>query len=346
MDLKPLVATVKHLRTLGWGGHIKRTVQIVNSREFREYLLLAVTILSFVSGAVLVALAMYILLNLETLVEHRLDTLVKGSNLTWTLLARYGSIVPNKDYIPQRIDLGPWITWFPARLFDMGVAVMTFSAIGMYVSTSGKPLRLYFLVVCLLATIIAQLMFVLNLMDYHSQFHYHLRHKLSSYLETRYEFGAETHDPFSFIMNAAMLMGECCGINGPQDFMLTNHSFVHVGGNQVTHNATLRFPLACCQRSFIERGFHTTLDCALSWSKQAVNNRGCYKTMFAYLNDKFGHTVLWVYVSITYIELLQVLLCLSLARQLRREKFEALNFQSSRAIYVRFKPGDCTETEV
>ncbi|GFS05953.1 tetraspanin [Elysia marginata] len=236
------------------------------------------------------------------------------------------------DYIPQKVDLGPWLTWLPVKLVDMGVAVMVFSATGMYIVTSGKPLLLYILIILLLSAVVGQLVFMVNMVDYRSQIHRRVRQSLTASLRERYEFGAETHDTFSFIMNGIMLMGECCGINGPQDFLLTKHNFIHIGGNNVTHNATVVFPLACCQRGYIEQGFYRTLDCALSWSKQAINNQGCYKTVHAYLSDRFGSVILWTFATVSYIELIQVLLCLSLAKLLKAEKRIAELSQPARQV--------------
>ncbi|KAK3748358.1 hypothetical protein RRG08_018200 [Elysia crispata] len=298
----------------------KRHLPAMDFCRLRDAILLGSTVVSFISGAVLVAIGMYVITNMSHVIENNLDPVVKRSNLTRTLLARYGSIVPNKDFIPMKVDIGPWLTWLPVRVLNMGIAVMSFSAFGMYVVTSRKPLQLYILIVLLLAAVVGQLIFMVSMLDMRSQFHKRLRQSLTASLKTRYEFGAETHDTFTFIMNGVMLMGECCGINGPQDFTFRKHHFVHTSSSSLTHNATVTFPLACCHRRFIEKGFYRTLDCALSWARQAINREGCYKTVHAYMKDQFGSTIIWIYVAITYVELLQVLLCLCQAREIKREK--------------------------
>ncbi|RUS80128.1 hypothetical protein EGW08_012127 [Elysia chlorotica] len=202
----------------------------------------------------------------------------------------------------------------------MGVALMAFSAFGLYAVTSRKPLQIYLFIAVLLAAVIGQIIFLINMLDLRSQFHRRMRQSLSTSLRTRYEFGADAHDTFTYIMNGVMLMGECCGINGPHDFTVRRNHYIHTTSGHVTHNATVVFPLACCHRSYIERGFHSTLDCALSWSKQAINTEGCYKTVYAYMSENFGSAIVWIYVVITYVELMQILLCLSQASEIAREK--------------------------
>ncbi|GFO45880.1 hypothetical protein PoB_007238500 [Plakobranchus ocellatus] len=151
-------------------------------------------------------IAFYIIRNVCGLVEKYLDPAVKGSNLTKTLMARYGAIVPDKDYIPLEIDFGPWLLWIPSKVFDIGLLVVAFSAFGIYVVAAGKKLHLYILISFLVAADIGQILFMISLLDINSRLHTSMRRSLLATMHSRYEFGAEIQDIFSLILNSIMVM--------------------------------------------------------------------------------------------------------------------------------------------
>ncbi|BFZ25728.1 hypothetical protein BsWGS_28766 [Bradybaena similaris] len=269
-------------------------------------------ILTLIGSLFILAAGLVLYFFLNILLDVYIDRFSKDLNVTRHVINSHESLVPSQDYLPEELDLGDWPRSTAMVVIAFGASLVLYSLFGLFAATSGKT-------DCLL---------VLNI---------EMKDWLISSLYEHYQVGARTNNTFTFLMNSVMLTGQCCGIDGPADFLKMGNLNFSYSLEEKDYEVLVLFPLACCGRTYIHRGFKATLACAASRELSSINTVGCYEDVYEYIHDNYGFYLGAVIIFLIFWEVLQIFIGLmilfapsqvekdAISQVLRAAKMDELN---------------------
>lgn len=229
--------------------------------------------------------------------------------------------------IPLNIDLGDGFEPGASLKFGAFILALTggimisYSIFGLVAALTKKTLLLALLIFMILGVLILDFVLLAFVVSLGSHIHKNGKKELQTQLRRDYQGASTTFNDFTFALNGVMVLGECCGIYGPADFLKLNLTVeINENGNIVKINPV--FPPACCKEEFIDKGYNSVANCAKSKKLQDINQQGCYDHMFNYVREKYGTIMILISVFVIAFETFQMIMayCIMLRnRELTKE---------------------------
>ncbi|BFZ25727.1 hypothetical protein BsWGS_28767 [Bradybaena similaris] len=294
-------------------------------------------ILTLIGSLFILAAGLVLYFFLNILLDVYIDRFSKDLNVTRHVINSHESLVPSQDYLPEELDLGDWPRSTAMVVIAFGASLVLYSLFGLFAATSGKTDCLLVLTTIMAVSLMLQFLLFGCLTDMDCSLNIEMKDWLISSLYEHYQVGARTNNTFTFLMNSVMLTGQCCGIDGPADFLKMGNLNFSYSLEEKDYEVLVLFPLACCGRTYIHRGFKATLACAASRELSSINTVGCYEDVYEYIHDNYGFYLGAVIIFLIFWEVLQIFIGLmilfapsqvekdAISQVLRAAKMDELN---------------------
>ncbi|KAK3705131.1 hypothetical protein RRG08_005521 [Elysia crispata] len=223
------------------------------------------------------------------------------------------------------IYIGEWANYLGSLVILLGFLIMFYSTMGLFGLLRGSRISLLLMFFLLLAAMVFEFFIFEVLLGDDNSFHEQAREELGERLASEYTLNDESNE-FTRIMNAVMLKGRCCGIEGPDDFAL--NETLHLHG----HKHVLQIPPACCDIQDFNSplvGFFELLRCSEDSLAARIFRKGCYHVLHVHFYDSYGEAAYGNIIFVMLWEGIQEILIFMIVLKRKEEKLKKSNKSSS-----------------
>ncbi|KAK6168487.1 hypothetical protein SNE40_021009 [Patella caerulea] len=217
-------------------------------------------------------------------------------------------------HIPDTLEFLPLVDDLGVALIAIGCFLFIFSFVACCGACCEWRIFLIVFVISMSVIIIAQAVVGGLFIAKDSPIHKTIKNKLEKELQSDYT-GSLGEDMFSLLLNLLMFKMECCGIEGPSDFLTARH-WKETFQNIIINNA--KVPAACCDQTTFSQ-LPDLQSCVLNGNVKYINSMGCYYRLYEYVDDNRLVAILGL-CAVLLIQITLVVFGIVIIRQIGEQK--------------------------